>query len=385
MGAIVAILCIAALGYGLRTHDTDNQNEESSLPTTTSSSETKTALFGNGCFWCVEHDLEKVVGVTNVVSGYAGGSINNPTYENYAEGGHREVVHVTYDPKVVTYGELVEHIIKHGDPTDAEGSFHDRGAQYTPAIYYGDETEKTEALRVITAIDELHVFADPLPLLVLPQVQFWPAEEYHQDYASKNPLRYNYYRTGSGRDAFIEKYWNTKANTFVVPRIPTDGTTTTTSATTSKAGSWENYTKPSDNILTTILSPLSYAVTQRGATEPSFKNQYDKLFAPGIYVDIVSGEPLFSSRDKYDSGSGWPSFVKPINPESVTLHHDNTLFTTRTEVRSRFADSHLGHVFDDGPTDRGGKRYCMNSAALRFIPLETMEQEGYGYLITHIQ
>lgn len=383
LGIIVVGLCVVYVAYGFLVHS-PLQKTTTSVVSNSSTSTTKTALLANGCFWCVEHDMRQVAGVREVSSGYADGSTEHPTYENYAEDGHREVILVTYDPEIVTYGELVEHIIKHGDPTDAGGSFHDRGPQYAPAIYFADEAEETEARRVITAIDNLHIFPEPLPLLVLPRVPFWPAEDYHQDYATKNPLRYTYYRNGSGRDTFIETHWGTTAGTFVVPRAHASPSMAT-STSTSKEEVWKTYTKPSDDILKTTLTPLSYDVTQRSATEPSFKNEFDTNFAPGIYVDIVSGEPLFSSRDKYDSGSGWPSFVQPISLDAVTLRSDNTLFTTRTEVRSHYADSHLGHVFDDGPIDRGGKRYCMNSAALRFIPLDAMEREGYDYLIPSVQ
>jgi len=339
----------------------------------------KTALFADGCFWCVEHDLEAVVGVLDVVSGYAGGTTKNPTYTDYAAGGHREVVLVTYDANIVTYGNLVEHIIKHGDPTDTTGSFNDRGPAYAPAIFYENETEKNEAFRVIKAIDALHVFPDPLPLAVLPRVEFWPAEEYHQDYAKKNPVRYTYYRTGSGRTAYIKERWGDSAETFVVSPLPS--TEATNTPVTSKEGSWSTYIKPSETALRAILTPLQYEVTQEEGTETPHSNLYDKNSAEGIYVDIVSGEPLYASKDKYDSGTGWPSFVRPIADDAVVLKEDTTFFTKRTEVRSRYADSHLGHVFDDGPKDRGGKRYCMNSAAMRFIAKADMEKEGYAYLL----
>ncbi|USN87758.1 MAG: peptide-methionine (R)-S-oxide reductase MsrB [Candidatus Nomurabacteria bacterium] len=353
---------------------TNNQIE---TPTDSQSVATATALLANGCFWCVEHDLEEVKGVINVESGYAGGSTENPTYENYAAGGHREVVLVTYDPTQVSYANLVEHILKHGDPTDAEGSFYDRGPQYTPAIYYENEKEKTTALAVIKAIDGLHVFADPLPIVVIPRVQFWPAEEYHQDYAKKNPLRYKFYRSSSGRDNFIEKHWGDAAGEFSVTDLPVKDS----AKVIYNENYWDGYQKPSEAELRSVLTDLQYKVTQKEGTERPFTNVYDKNYEQGVYVDIVSGEPLFLSTDKYDSGTGWPSFVKPISDEAVTLEEDNTLFTSRTEVRSAHADSHLGHVFDDGPTDRGGKRYCMNSAALKFVPLADMENEGYGYLL----
>lgn len=338
----------------------------------------KTALLANGCFWCVEYDLEKVTGVIDVVSGYAGGTTENPTYKNYVGGGHREVVLVTYDANVVTYGNLVEHIIKHGDPTDTTGSFGDRGEEYAPAIYYENNAEKDEAYRVIHAIDALHVFLELLPLLVTPRVTFWPAEEYHQDYAEKNPIRYNLYRTASGRNSFIQKYWGDSAGTFAVPPSLMEGSSDQTMK--SKEGSWDTFVKPSEETLRALLTPIQYKVTQKDGTETPFKNAYDKNYDEGIYVDIVSGEPLYLSRDKYDSGTGWPSFVRPISLDVVVLREDNTFFTKRTEVRSRYADSHVGHVFTDGPKDEGGLRYCMNSAALRFIPRSDMEKEGYAYL-----
>ena len=341
----------------------------------------KTALFANGCFWCVEHDLEGVLGVVDVVSGYAGGTRENPTYENYADSGHREVVLVTYDANTVTYGNLVEHIIKHGDPTDAGGSFADRGQQYAPAIYYESEAEKIEAHRVVRAIDALHVFPLSLPLLITHRAEFWPAEAYHQNYAKENPLRYSYYRGASGRDAFIEKYWGDSADTFVVPKL--EEGTMKESGTISKDGSWEFFVKPAKDELRKLLTATQYEVTQEGGTERPFTNAYDKNYNEGVYVDVVSGEPLFLSKDKYDSGTGWPSFTKPITEGVLVLHEDNTFFTKRTEVRSHYADSHLGHVFDDGPIDQGGKRYCMNSAALRFIPRSDMEGEGYAYLFVY--
>ncbi len=341
----------------------------------------KTALFANGCFWCVEHDLEEVAGVIDVVSGYAGGSTENPTYKDYSVNGHREVVLVTYDAQKVTYDNLVEHIIKHGDPTDAGGSFYDRGAEYAPAIYYGTEEEKAVAREVITAVDTLRVFLEPLPLIVIPRVPFWPAEEYHQDYGEKNPLRYSYYRKGSGRDAFIEKYWGEEAGTFTI----SNGLTSKKSVReTNTKKSWEYFVKPSETELRATLTPLQYEVTQEDGTERPFTNEYDKNYDEGVYVDVVSGEPLFLSKDKYDSGTGWPSFVKPISDDAVILIVDDGLFTTRTEVRSKYADSHLGHVFPDGPSERGGKRYCMNSAALRFISKAEMEGNAYAYLIPQL-
>jgi peptide methionine sulfoxide reductase msrA/msrB len=326
----------------------------------------KTAVFANGCFWCVEHDLEEVKGVKEVISGYSGGIGENPSYENYSEKGYREVVQVSYDESVVRYSDLVEHILRHGDPTDSEGSFVDRGIQYSPAIYFENDIEKKEAEQVIQKIKDLKVFDKEITIPVIKRVAFWPAEEYHQDYSKKNPLRYNYYRSRSGRDDFLEKVWKDHEISNI-------------------SKSYKNFVKPSKDELKKILTPIQFDVTQNNGTERPFNNEYDKNFEKGIYVDIVSGEPLYLSKDKFDSGTGWPSFVKPISDSVVVLKEDNTLFSKRIEVRSRIADSHLGHVFDDGPKDRGGKRYCMNSASLRFVPIADMEKQGYGEFVELIK
>ncbi|MBY0310266.1 peptide-methionine (R)-S-oxide reductase MsrB [Patescibacteria group bacterium] len=342
----------------------------------------RTAVFGNGCFWCVEHDLAEVSGVIDVVSGYSGGTTENPDYKNYAAGGHREVVLVTYNASQVRYGNLVEHIIKHGDPSDAGGSFKDRGVEYAPAIYFENESERAEAERVIKAVDGARVFDTPLPLPVLPRTAFYPAEGYHQDYAVKNPLRYGYYRAASGRTNFITATWGDDLKRFTYSG--SEGSSSVPVVEKSPAR-FAAYVRPSDEVLWIQLSDISYKVTREDGTERAGSSPLDKEYGAGIYVDIISGEPLFSSRDKYDSGTGWPSFVRPISEGVVTLHEDNTLFSARTEVRSRYADSHLGHVFDDGPSDRGGKRYCMNGAALRFIAKEQMKTEGYGEWLVYVE
>jgi peptide methionine sulfoxide reductase msrA/msrB len=364
-----------------------NKDAKDVLPVVTDVKTTATAQFANGCFWCVEHDLEKVAGVLEVISGYAGGTTKNPTYENYSAGGHREVVQVTYDPRVVSYANLVEHIIKHGDPTDDAGSFYDRGVSYSPAIYFATGEEATIAASVISAIEAAKKYDTALTIPVLPVAEFFPAEEYHQDYAKKNPIRYSYYRAASGRTKFYEKVWKGEANTFSFSNAPSmvrasvRDTETKVSFTPT---SWTSFVKPSDDQLRTALSDIAYRVTQEDATERSGTSPLDKEYSRGIYVDVVSGEPLFLSKDKFDSGTGWPSFVKPIRADVVTRHEDKKLFSTRTEVRSRYADSHLGHVFTDGPADRGGLRYCMNGAALRFIPESSMAAEGYAYLLAEL-
>jgi len=363
--ALFAIVGAGALQF-LRVH---------SEPITVSSMDTQTGeratvLFAGGCFWCVEADLEKLPGVYVVVSGYAGGTTESPTYENYAAGGHREVVEASYDPARVSYRQLIEYLVKHIDPTDGGGSFNDRGVQYSPAIYYASDEERTAAEEVLATIDTSGVYEKPLAVMVLPRPQFWPAEEYHQDYYKAHSLRYGFYRQASGRDAFVQKHWGEEARTLTEagPTPPT----------------WVVYEKPDDVTLRETLTPLAYRVTQQNGTEPPFENAYDTNTEEGIYVDILSGEPLFSSRDKFDSGTGWPSFTKPLVSENIVTRTDLSHIWPRTEVRSKYGDSHLGHVFKDGPAPTG-LRYCMNSAALRFVPKEDMEAEGYGAYLSHFE
>lgn len=332
---------------------------------------TASLLIAGGCFWCVEADIEKVPGVQGAVSGYAGGSTDNPTYENYSKGGHKEVVEVTYDPTVVSFESLIIYGLKHMDPTDGEGSFYDRGVQYGPALYYATVEEREVIERVIAEINEQGPYAAPLAVAVLERPQFWPAEDYHQDYykGALSSVKYQYYRRASGRDAFIAQHWGDDTG----PNVPWREV-----APPEIARDWRSFVKPDDATLKATLSPMAYKVTQQDGTEPAFTSEYDAFYEAGIYVDVVSGEPLFSSADKFDSGTGWPSFTKPITPQAVTEHTDKKLWMTRTEVRSAIADSHLGHVFPDGPADRGGLRYCMNGVALRFVPLNEMEEAGYG-------
>ncbi len=360
---IVSVAAIALLSFAAFYLFSNRTNDVYVEAKRALAGETKTAIFGGGCFWCTESDFEKVPGVTDVVSGYSGGTSESPTYENYAVGGHREVVLVTYDPSVVNFAGLVEYLIVHSDPTDGEGSFYDRGAEYAPAVYYETAQEKRDAEQVIARIDNLKVYENPLAVAVLPRSAFYPAEEYHQDYYRKNYVKYSYYRNASGRDAFIESHWGAG------PHLP---------APISAPNRWQNFEKPTDAELQAKLTPIQYEVTQENGTERAFDNEYWDEHGDGIFVDIVSGEPLFSSRDKFDSGTGWPSFTRPIESGAIVLKDDQSYGLARTEVRSRHADSHLGHVFRDAPAELGGIRYCMNSAALRFIPKELLVTEGYG-------
>jgi len=324
----------------------------------------KSAMFAGGCFWCVESDFEKLTGVSEVVSGYAGGNIPNPTYKTYnrpesGQTSHIEVIVINYDDAKISYKELVQALFKSIDPTDNNGQFVDRGKEYRPVIFYADSEEKKIALAEIEALAKLNLYEKPVNLEVLPRPKFYMAESYHQNYYKVNPIRYTYYRYRSGRDEFLSN-------------IRLD-----------KIGKVANskYHKMSDQDIRKKLTDLQYEVTQKNGTERSFNNEYWDNKKPGIYVDIVTGEPLFSSEDKFVSGTGWPSFTKPIVDNALVKKIDDGLFYSRVEIRSKVGDSHLGHVFTDGPKKDGGLRYCINSASLKFIDKKDMEKLGYGYLL----
>ncbi len=322
----------------------------------------KKATFAGGCFWCTESDFEKVPGVKEAVSGYAGGDEVDPTYREVSSGttGHIEVVQVTFDPAVVSYPGLLEVFWRHVNPTDPGGQFVDRGPQYRTAIFTHSDEQRAQAEASKLALDRSGRFDGPVVTEIRPLATFYPAEEYHQDYYKANPIRYKYYRWNSGRDQFLKQIWGEEIQAAMAP--PPGG---------------EAYRKPDDTELRRQLTPLQYRVTQEEGTEPPFDNAYWDNKAAGIYVDVVSGEPLFSSLDKYKSGTGWPSFTRPLEAGNVVEREDKGLFMRRVEVRSRQGDSHLGHVFPDGPQPTG-LRYCLNSASLRFVAVTALQDQGYG-------
>jgi len=317
------------------------------------SGQLEVATFAGGCFWCVEAPFETFDGVASVISGYAGGEEENPTYEDVSGGktGHLEAVQVHYDPVVISYVELLDIFWKQFDPTDAGGSFFDRGTQYQSTIFYHTDKQKELAEASKERLERSGKYNKPIVTPIIEFTTFYDAEDYHQDYYKTNPERYNSYKKGSGRSDYVRHMWGEA-------QIYQDNI-------------------PSEEEKKKKLNDLQYDVTQKDATERAYANTYWDNKEEGIYVDIVSGEPLFSSTDKYDSGCGWPSFVKPIDTRYISKKIDNKLSMPRIEVRSNIADSHLGHVFNDGP-EPTGLRYCINSASLRFIKKEKVEEEGYG-------
>lgn len=338
-----------------------------------------TAMVAGGCFWCVEADIKKLPGVITATSGYAGGSTEQPTYEDHVAGGHREVVEVRYDTSQLTFREIIIFALKHMDPTDGGGSFNDRGPSYAPVLYYADADEHDTVTSVLAEMEASGVYEKPLAVAVEARPRFWPAEAYHQAYYDgRSASLYQQYRDASGRDAYIQAHWGDNTGPEISPTRPATSAAASGVDSPATTPSWLNFTKPNDADLKTKLTDTQYQVTQADGTEPAYTNEHWDNNEPGIYVDRVSGEPLFLSIHKYDSGTGWPSFTQPITADTVVEHTDTKLWQRRTEVRSAIADSHLGHVFPDGPKEAGGLRYCLNSAALRFVAYADMAQQGYG-------
>lgn len=308
----------------------------------------KEIYLAGGCFWGVEAYMKKIYGVINAVSGYANGNSENPKYEDvvYRNTGHAETVQVTYDANKINLSTLLKYYFKIIDPTTLNQQGNDRGSQYRTGIYFSNEEDK----KIIE--EELKELQKKYTQKIVVECEklknFFVAEDYHQDYLKKNPNGYCHIDLSKANEIIVDK---------------------------------NRYPKLTEEELRKKLTTEQYNITQNANTEMSFSNEYWNFFKDGIYVDVTTGEPLFSSKDKYNSMCGWPSFTKPITPDVVTYNEDKSFNMVRTEVKSRSGEAHLGHVFEDGPKDKGGLRFCINSASINFIPLSEMETTGYGYLI----
>ncbi len=354
-GIVVLLIVVVSMVFGDQRPNNDLQKPVFTGPT-------QSAYFAGGCFWCMEGIFESQDGVVESIVGYIGWPEETATYAGSSAPDtlHREWVQVIYNPKVIDYETLVELFWTQIDPTDPGWQFADRGFQYTTAIYYDGSEEKQIAEASKKSLEDSGKFTSAIATKIIPLTPFYIAEQYHQDYYKKSPTRYKTYARLSGRKWFIEENWKERI----------------AEVTESVYG---------DDSLRERLTPIQYYVTQQEGTEPPFQNEYWNNTKAWIYVDVVDGTPLYSSLDKFDSKTGWPSFTKTIDQGVVTEHRDNKLFIPRIEARSASSDAHLGHIFPDGPKEFWGLRHCINSAALRFIPVDKLQEEGYEEYIESFQ
>ncbi|MDO4272197.1 MAG: peptide-methionine (R)-S-oxide reductase MsrB [Eubacteriales bacterium] len=364
MGAVIlAVVLTAITGYAAAQKDTKGSKDSLAMKeehAMINEENTNTIYLAGGCFWGIEAYIKKLPGVYETDVGYANGTTENPTYEDvcYNNTGHAETVKVVYDTSQITTKQLLDGFFKVVDPISVNKQGNDTGSQYRSGIYYVNEEDK--AIADMAVEEQKAKYKQEIATEVLPLDNFYLAEEYHQDYLDKNPGGYCHIDLRQADD-FIEEE-GLDMNDLSSQIKP------------------ENYQVPEEKELKEKLTDIQYQVTQNNDTELPYSNEYADNFEKGIYVDVVTGEPLFSSEDKFESGCGWPSFSKPLIPEVVTENTDASFNMMRTEVRSRAGDSHLGHVFEDGPEELGGLRYCINSASVRFIPYEDLDKEGYGFL-----
>lgn len=332
---LVILIAVVAIFWSINQKKDVEKIEKNTVKLTKGENNREIYLAG-GCFWGVEAYFAKIKGVEGTEVGYINGKTEETDYRKLKDTDHAEAVHIVYDPKVIKLDDILDYLFRIIDPLSVDKQGNDRGRQYRTGVYYTDEKDKDIIERFMSK--EQEKYDRPIAVEVQKLNNYVSAEEYHQDYLDKNPGGYCHVDLSDIPDDHVSKYTEIKEK----------------------------------------LTPIQYHVTQENGTEKPFQNEYNDNFEKGIYVDIVSGDPLFLSTDKYDAGCGWPSFTKPIEKDKINYIEDKSHGMVRTEVRSTDADSHLGHVFEDGPKDKGGLRYCINSASLKFISYDDMEKEGYG-------